>query len=131
MTRKEAERYSWILKTLTAKAKKSRKTVYVAEVLDQLLTCERALTTIGVRQCSEEMSEREETRLEKREEMLKAKCTKLAAELGAKFYHQSDPRGCQVYIYWQRDLASYNKRINETKYGISSCYPQVGVAVCL
>ena len=32
------------------------------------------------------------------------RCEEVAARYGLKFYHQSDPRGCQVHIYRESDL---------------------------
>ena len=32
------------------------------------------------------------------------RCEEIAASYGLKFYHQSDPRGCQVHIYRESDL---------------------------
>ena len=32
------------------------------------------------------------------------RCEEIAASYGLKFYHQSDPRGCQVHVYRESDL---------------------------
>ncbi len=49
------------------------------------------------------------------------KTRELAARLGAEVYHQSDPRGWPLYLYWKSDL--------QQDQSINSVYSQVGIAV--
>lgn len=57
-------------------------------------------------------------------------------KLGA--YHQSDPRGCALYVYERARLLEYRER-HERKcaseecapsFDIDSCYSSIGVALC-
>lgn len=45
---------------------------------------------------------------------------------GLLVYHQTDPRGCALYLYRQTDLDSYYS--GDT--AIDACYSSVGFAVC-
>ena len=38
------------------------------------------------------------------------RCEEIAASYGLKFYHQGDPRGCQVHVYRESDLQGSNIR---------------------
>ena len=58
---------------------------------------------------------------------------RLAADLvrrnGLSVYHQSDPRGCSLYVYKQSDLERCS-RGSDPAYGISAYYNTIGTAVC-
>ena len=58
---------------------------------------------------------------------------RVAADLvhryGLSVYHQSDPRGCSLYVYNQSDLERCS-RGSDPAYGISSYYNTIGTAVC-
>jgi len=58
---------------------------------------------------------------------------RLAADLvkrhGLSVYHQSDPRGCSLYVYKQEDLERCS-RGSEPGYGISAYYSTIGTAIC-
>ena len=107
---------------LTRKSAAAGRDVNVSPVLSRLLTIERSLQRMGERRCNEPMSEEEEARLSKREERLEVDAAQLAGSLGASFYHQSDPRGCQVYLLFPGDLRDGQK---------AESYYTNGVAVCL
>ena len=48
------------------------------------------------------------------------RCEEIAARYGLKFYHQGDPRGCQVHVYRESDLNGSD---------ISSVYPTQAHAI--
>ena len=56
-----------------------------------------------------------------------------AKRFGLEVYHQSDPRGCQLWLYTEAEL---NERLERSEIlrkpgmGISACYNSVGTAVC-
>lgn len=52
---------------------------------------------------------------------------KIAAAHGMLIYHQTDPRGCALYLYTAAELAQYMLRSSVD--GIESCYNSVGTAV--
>ena len=58
---------------------------------------------------------------------------RLAADLvkrhGLSVYHQSDPRGCSLYVYKHEDLERCS-RGSEPGYGISAYYSTIGTAIC-
>ena len=49
---------------------------------------------------------------------------KQAARYGLLIFHQSDPRGCALYVYDKQDL-------ERSKYPIDQCYSTVGTAICI
>lgn len=67
-----------------------------SNILDEIHRANTSLHTINERQCCEEMSEATATRLEKREEKIKERITKLAERLGFGVYFNGDPRGGAV-----------------------------------
>ncbi len=84
---------------------------------DELQRISRALGRIGERQCNEDVGDT----LDKRERNLLAKAEKIAAKYGLRIYHQSDPRGWQVYLIpatfpQAEDDSYYNMR----GYGVAS-----------
>lgn len=48
-------------------------------------------------------------------------------------YHQSDCRGCALYVYQLEALKQYADRFPHTqpRYTIDACYSSIGVAVCI
>ena len=48
------------------------------------------------------------------------RCEEIAASYGLKFFHQTDPRGCQVHVYRESDLQGSD---------ISSVYPTQAHAI--
>ena len=67
-----------------------------------------------------------------REAYLLDEARKQAKRFGLEVYHQSDPRGCQLYLYTEAEL---NERLERSEIlrrpgmGISACYNSVGTAV--
>lgn len=64
------------------------------------------------------------------------RAVKIAESRGFKIYHQGDPRGCALYLYRQKDLDAFEKRMRipkergmPTPISIHSCYNSVGIAV--
>jgi hypothetical protein len=57
---------------------------------------------------------------------------KIAESRGFKVYHQTDPRGCALYLYRPIDLDNYRIRVSPEKpsIGIDCCYNSVGTAIC-
>ena len=53
----------------------------------------------------------------------------IAEKHGFKAYHQSDPRGCSLYLYKSEDLERCS-RGTDPAYGISAYYNQIGTAIC-
>ena len=66
---------------------------WIADV-DELQRISRALGRIGERQCNEDIGDK----LDKREANLLKKAAGIAGKYGLRIYHQSDPRGWQVYL---------------------------------
>ena len=54
---------------------------------------------------------------------------RLASAVGLKVYHQSDPRGCQLWLYREEDLAKCSRGADPA-YGIGAYYNTIGTAVC-
>jgi hypothetical protein len=53
----------------------------------------------------------------------------VAKEYGLKVYHQTDPRGCALYLYRYEDLDRFAERIQSKDVSIRSCYNSIGFAV--
>ena len=74
------------------------------DVIPKLQSISRSLSRIAERYCNENMSEATQAKVEKREARLCERAKQLAAELGATFYYQSDPRGAAVYLVFPGDV---------------------------
>ena len=86
-----------------------RKVVYVMNRLRQI---ERRLRGIGVRGCNGYHSESQEKRDNTTQERLRDEAYELAKGIGLRFYHQTDPRGCAVYLIDDTmDDSTYNRGI--------------------
>lgn len=62
-----------------------------------------------------------------------ASARKQAKRFGLEVYHQSDPRGCQLWLYTEAELNERLERseiLRQPGMGISACYNSVGTAVC-
>jgi hypothetical protein len=137
MTKREAERYAYLSRAM--------ETLGISrEDFAQLLRIEKTLRRWAERECNEDIEYDEASgktfvtwhtygsgtaikhRIANRERgalkrlgAIMARYPKLAA------YHQSDPRGCALYVYERSALYD-----NGPKRDIDSCYSSVGVAVC-
>ena len=60
---------------------------------------------------------------------LLARAQEVVSRYNLKAYHQSDPRGCSLYLYKPEDLAACS-RGSEPGYGIHAYYNQIGTAIC-
>src|SRR3990167_4154324 len=69
----------------------------VQYVLQELAPISRKLNAIGVRGCNGR-SDSQEKRDQTTEDRLTHRATRLAESIGLRFYHQTDPRGCSVYL---------------------------------
>lgn len=79
--------------------------------LEQLRPISRKLNAIGVRGCNGR-DERQEARDYKAEQRLRGEAHDLAQGIGLLFYHQTDPRGCAVYLIDKSmDDSTYNQGI--------------------
>jgi hypothetical protein len=54
---------------------------------------------------------------------------KQAARYGLQIFHQTDPRGCALYVYTKEDLERSRFGSNP-KFGISAVYNTVATAIC-
>ena len=82
-----------------------RHTVYV---IDELRTLSRAVHTQDENACNGDLTPRQTTRKAR----LLARATELAESLGCVLYHQSDPRGCSLYLIDESmDGSTYNNGI--------------------
>lgn len=52
----------------------------------------------------------------------------IASKHGLRAYHQSDPRGCSLYLYSPADLEKCS-RGSDPGYGISAYYNSIGTAI--
>ena len=79
--------------------------------LEQLKPISRKLNALGVRACNG-VSESQETRDATSEAKLTKRADLLAQDLGLRFYHQTDPRGCSVYLIDENmDDSTYSRGI--------------------
>ncbi len=67
---------------------------YILYRVSQLRKISNSLQHLAEASCNYGLTKRQETR----ERNLLQKGKELAQELGYEFYHQGDPRGCQVYL---------------------------------
>lgn len=118
----------------------------------ELMRIQRALHRIAERQCNEDTSclkckgyghtEAGAIRTEckpcggsgdtlgKREASLLRKASVLAEIHGFEVYHQTDPRGCALYVWSPARLAEYNKGNGQRDpITIDACYNSVGTAI--
>ena len=61
--------------------------------------------------------------------MLIREANRIAKTRGFLAFHQSDPRGCSLYVYKQEDLDRCS-RSREPGYGIGAYYNTIGTAIC-
>lgn len=84
----------------------------IKHVLEALTPISRRLNAINCRQCNgyadTDWGRKQEQRDNTKEARLIEKGKELATRIGLKFYHQSDPRGCSVYLI--------NKTMDEKNY---------------
>jgi len=71
----------------------------VAQTLQELQKIGRSLHIIYERQCNKPMMPEVEARVENRRNALQEKAWDLALYLGCAAYHQTDPRGCAIYLW--------------------------------
>jgi len=82
--------------------------------IEKLVRIAHSLETLDVRSCNYGLSEKEENRVTNLEEKANAICK----EFGAVAYHQSDPRGCSLYVVNPNELGdnpltSFNQRLQQ------------------
>lgn len=80
---------------------------------DQLIRINHKLTKLGITDCSVELSEEEQKKLEEKEEKYLKKCEKLAKNYNSEFYYQSDPRGIMVYLVPNEEIQKEKNKIDE------------------
>lgn len=54
---------------------------------------------------------------------------KQAARYGLQIFHQTDPRGCALYVYTKEDLER-SRFGRDPKFGISAVYNTIATAIC-
>lgn len=90
-----------------------------------LMRQNHALRSIGVRLCSENMSEEEKERLQKRERNICKRCEEVAGRYGCRFFYQSDPRGAAVFLMPEEVINSHReeiKRWGSEEAWLESCF---------
>jgi len=133
MTKRQVQRYCWLCKALERYG-------IVQEELDALLRCERTLSRWAEAECNGEIQRDEETGkpvrysgaqtgklfslglTPDREAAALKRATALAALHGLTIYHQSDPRGCTLYLIRPGDIPE-GKDVD--------AYYTNGVAICI
>ena len=68
--------------------------------IHQLIRIAHSLETLDVRSCNYGLTEKDENRVTN----LENKALEIAKEFGGLAYHQSDPRGCALYIVNPEEL---------------------------
>ena len=66
----------------------------------------RQVHKIDENMCNGYRNEQDELKAEKKQKKLLLKATEIAESLGFKIYHQSDPRGCSLYLITQQQNGS-------------------------
>jgi len=61
---------------------------------EELQKISKSLSRLDIKACNYGLSQRDE----KREDKLEKQAKNLAQEIGLKIYHQTDPRGCSLYL---------------------------------
>lgn len=92
--------------------------------IEKLLRISHSLTTLDVRSCNYGLSEKEEQRIEN----LEKKASLIASEFGAIAYHQSDPRGCSLYVLNESDIPNDNSGDRNPEKMVRQYYTR-GVAI--
>lgn len=88
----------------------------VIHVYRQLLPVSRQLRLIGERQCNgyanTDWGRRQEARDERKKANLLNKAISLADAIGLQIFHQTDPRGCALYLVTnEMDYTNYSNGI--------------------
>lgn len=98
MNREETVRFYDRVDALKELAGNDKKTLSIIRDVERLYSIESQLSQISVRECCEQMTERQEKWNDSRRENLRNEASLIAEDYGCVFYHQTDPRGCQVYL---------------------------------
>jgi len=91
---------------------------------DRLRRIGRGLHRVDEARCNGFVDDRAQARVERREGRLEAQAAHLAAFWGMEVYRQSDPRGCSLYLYREKDLGRFGEGAD-----IGTYYSSVGLAV--
>lgn len=102
-----------------------RDTLTIIQDVERLYSIERQLSQIAERECCEPMTERQAKWNESRTENLTTEAELIAKTYGCVFYHQTDPRGCQVYL-----IPSLHVPEGAGREWIDSHYSSYGLAFC-
>jgi hypothetical protein len=130
MNTRQKERYVYLYNALDK--------LGIADQIDNLLQIERKLHKWGERECNGEIEQDETTgkwyartasgntkwRIPNGEAIAIKRLTAIIkkAKRGTRYYYQSDPRGCAVYIIRRGDIPA--------DANVESCYTR-GIAICL
>lgn len=152
MTKREAERWANVVRVLSGEGYGISR-----DDIEALYRVERALHRWSERECNGEVETDEDGKawhssygdlhngtavLRSRVPNREAGALRRLAAIMARYphlraYHQTDPRGCALYVYRQDRFVEWRKRHavecgdgSTFVAGIDSCYSSVGVAVC-